>query len=123
MSKDKKNPSNRRINSSFKVAIVGGGYAGLAAAMELSNKGATVQVFEAAPILGGRARRITHQNIALDNGAHILLGAYQETLRLMEMAGVPENALLRLPLRLVVKDRLALSAAPLPSPMHRSRMD
>ena len=103
---------------SLSIAIIGGGYAGMAAAMELASRGVRVSVFEAGPVLGGRARRITHRGVDLDNGAHILLGAYHETLRLMQLAGAPKRALLRLPLRLIVKERMTLRAAPLPAPLH-----
>jgi len=104
----------------FRIAIVGGGYAGFAAAMELSssNRNIALRVFEAGNTAGGRARRISYRDTELDNGAHILLGAYKETLRVMGLAGVPTNALLRLPLQLAIKDQFRLSAARLPSPFH-----
>lgn len=103
----------------MKVAVIGAGYAGLAAAMELAAKGISVTVFEAARELGGRARRVDYRGMALDNGQHILLGAYRETLRLMRMAGAdPTALLLRLPLQLVIPGRFSLQAAPLPAPLH-----
>ena len=105
-------------SSPFRVAIVGGGYAGFAAAVELASQGTQVQLFEAGPVLGGRARRITYRDLALDNGAHILLGAYRETLRLQGTVGVPASALLRLPLQWVIKDRLKIHTAGLPAPLH-----
>ena len=67
------------------VAIVGGGYAGMAAAATLAERNVPVTVFEAARQLGGRARRVDHQGTALDNGLHILLGAYTDTLRLIRL--------------------------------------
>lgn len=103
----------------MKVAVIGAGYAGLAAAVELAAKGISVTVFEAARELGGRARRVDYRGMALDNGQHILLGAYRETLRLMRMTGAdPAELLLRLPLQLVIPSRLSLQAAPLPAPLH-----
>ena len=107
-----------KIRSSCRVAVVGGGYAGFATAVELASRGITVQLFEAGPTFGGRARRIAYRDLELDNGAHILLGAYSETLRLMRTVGVGEAALLRLPLQLMIKDRLTINAAPLPAPWH-----
>ncbi|MDR2637055.1 MAG: hydroxysqualene dehydroxylase HpnE, partial [Zoogloeaceae bacterium] len=92
----------------MKIAIVGGGWAGLAAAIELVDAGQEVTLFEAGPSLGGRARRV--ESVPgkedalpgvppLDNGQHILLGAYRDTLALMEKIGlVPEEMFLRLPL-------------------------
>src|SRR5512134_1682839 len=97
------------------VAVVGGGYAGMAAAVTLAERGVPVTVFEAARTLGGRARRVEHRDIALDNGLHILVGAYSETLRLMRLVGAdPERLLLRLPLTWRIHDRFALRAAGLP---------
>lgn len=85
----------------LKVAIVGGGWAGLAAAVELCGSGADVTVFESARQLGGRARSIEVQGHRLDNGQHILIGAYRETLRLMQTVGaIPEHRLKRLALEL-----------------------
>ena len=81
------------------VAVIGGGYAGMAAAVTLAERRVPVTVFEAAKTLGGRARRVEHRDLALDNGLHILIGAYRETLRLMRLVGAdPERLLLRLPL-------------------------
>ena len=68
----------------MKVAVIGGGWAGLTTAVELAAKGMNVTVFEAARRLGGRARSVEINGLHLDNGQHILIGAYRETLRLME---------------------------------------
>ncbi|GAO35526.1 desaturase [Sulfuricella sp. T08] len=103
----------------MRVAVIGAGYAGLAAAVELAAQRVSVTVFEAARQLGGRARRVDYRGMALDNGQHILLGAYRETLRLMRMTGAdPAALLLRLPLQLVIPGRFSLQAAPLPAPLH-----
>jgi squalene-associated FAD-dependent desaturase len=64
------------------LAIVGGGWAGCAAAVELAQRGHRVELHEAAAALGGRARRVTRDGLPLDNGEHLLLGAYVETLAL-----------------------------------------
>jgi squalene-associated FAD-dependent desaturase len=105
-----------------RVAIVGAGWGGLAAAVAATRSGHQVTVYEAARTLGGRARTLPvalpdGSTALLDNGQHILIAAYAETLRLMEMVGVaPEAALLRLPL--VLRDPqgngLALPAWPAP---------
>ncbi|SBT07152.1 Squalene-associated FAD-dependent desaturase [Candidatus Accumulibacter aalborgensis] len=85
----------------MRVAIVGGGWAGLSAAVELSRAGVRVTVFEAAKQLGGRARSVDAQGRRLDNGQHILVGAYRETLRLMKEVGAdPDRLLRRLPLEI-----------------------
>jgi squalene-associated FAD-dependent desaturase len=102
------------------VAVVGGGYAGMAAAVTLAERGAPVTVFEAAKTLGGRARRVEHRDLALDNGLHILVGAYSETLRLMRLVGAdPERSFLRMPLTWRIHERFSFrAAARLPAPLH-----
>ncbi|MGH8650406.1 MAG: NAD(P)-binding protein, partial [Burkholderiales bacterium] len=103
----------------MKVAVVGGGYAGMAAAVTLAERGVPVTVFEAARTLGGRARRVEHRDLALDNGLHILLGAYTETLRLMRLVGADvERFLLRIPLTWRIHNRFSLRAVGLPAPLH-----
>jgi squalene-associated FAD-dependent desaturase len=105
-----------------RVAIVGAGWAGLAAAVSCLQRGHAVSVFEAARTAGGRARTLPVAlpdggTALLDNGQHILIGAYVESLRLMETVGVrPDVALLRLPLVLrdVRGDGLALPDWPAP---------
>jgi len=81
-----------------RVAVVGAGYAGMAAAVTLAERGIPVTVFESGQVPGGRARRIVSQGSELDNGQHILVGAYSELFRMMRTVGVPDGALLRLPL-------------------------
>ncbi len=89
------------LDQGLKVAVIGGGWAGLTTAVELAAKGMNVTVFEAARRLGGRARSVEINGLHLDNGQHILIGAYRETLRLMEKVGRnPEELLHRLPLEL-----------------------
>jgi squalene-associated FAD-dependent desaturase len=101
------------------VAIIGGGYAGMAAAVALAEHGLAVSVFEAAQQLGGRARRVDWNGVALDNGLHILIGAYRETLRLVALVNPDaDNALRRLPLDWHIHRRFRLRAAPLPAPWH-----
>ena len=95
------------------VAVVGGGWAGLAAAVEATRRGHRVTLFEMAPQLGGRARRVDVDGFELDNGQHILIGAYTETLRLMQTVGVDTaQAFVRTPLALVGPDGLGLRLPP-----------
>ena len=93
------------------VAIVGAGYAGMAAAVTLAAQRVPVTVFESGPVPGGRARRVVSQGTELDNGQHILVGAYKELLRLMRQVGVPDDALLRLPLDLRYFDGFRFKAS------------
>jgi squalene-associated FAD-dependent desaturase len=83
-----------------RVAIVGAGYAGMAAAVTLAERGVPVTVFESGPVPGGRARRVVSQGTELDNGQHILIGAYAELFRLMHLVGVAPHAVLRMPLEI-----------------------
>jgi squalene-associated FAD-dependent desaturase len=100
-------------------AIIGGGYAGMAAAVELSARGIPVTVFESAKQLGGRARGVLHNDTQLDNGQHLLLGCYRDTLRLIELVGGNiEQDFLRLPLQLDLHGQFSLQAPRLPAPLH-----
>jgi squalene-associated FAD-dependent desaturase len=101
------------------VAIIGAGYAGLAAAIELTEAGIACDLFEASQTLGGRSRGLTVEGWRIDNGAHILSGAYKQTLRLMQHIGVQvEEVLQRIPLHLEQPPHFCLRSAPLPSPLH-----
>lgn len=103
----------------MKIAIVGAGYAGLAAAVELSAKGHRVDVFEASRTLGGRARAAKLDELEVDNGQHILIGAYTETLRLMRMVGAdPDHLFKRTPLRFEFPGEFLMVAPRLPAPLH-----
>ena len=101
-----------------RVAVVGAGYAGLAAAIDLVEAGFAVSVFESNRTPGGRARRVEYRGALLDNGQHLLLGAYRETLALMRRVRVSERALVRLPLTLKFPGRFSLTAPKLPAPLH-----
>ena len=101
-----------------RVAIIGAGWAGLAAAMTLA-PAANLVLFEAGKVAGGRARRVMLDGMALDNGQHILIGAYRETLRLMRLAGVkPELVLSSQPLRWHMVDGLQMQCPDWPAPFH-----
>jgi hydroxysqualene dehydroxylase len=89
-----------------RLAVIGGGWAGLAAAVRAVERGFAVVLFDMAPQLGGRARSVVANTaqgpLTLDNGQHILIGAYRDTLALMRQVGLDvDAALLRQPLRLV----------------------
>ena len=101
----------------MRVAIIGAGWAGLAAAIELTAAGVRPTVFEAARSVGGRARTLHANGLALDNGQHILIGAYTECLRLMRQVGVrPEDVFHRQPLALTFADGTGLRLPDLAPP-------
>ncbi|TWC71867.1 hydroxysqualene dehydroxylase HpnE [Herbaspirillum sp. SJZ099] len=105
-------------------AVIGGGWAGCAAAVTLAAAGRRVSLFEAGKILGGRARRVEIDGRTLDNGQHILLGAYGTSLKLMKQVGIkPAAALLRLPLQMRYPlqaggEGMDFVAPRLPAPLH-----
>lgn len=102
-----------------RVAIVGGGWAGCAAGLNLCEAGVAVTLFEASNTLGGRARAVQFNGLSLDNGQHLLLGAYQQTLTLIDEVWPDErNVLLRLPLALEQPPDFLLSCPRLPAPFH-----
>ncbi|MDO4770094.1 MAG: FAD-dependent oxidoreductase, partial [Brachymonas sp.] len=98
------------------IAIIGAGWAGCAAAVRTVQMGAQVSVFEASRTPGGRARSVPCADAdggQIDNGQHILIGAYSQTLALMRTVGAsPEELLLRLPLDLRTPDGHGLHLRP-----------
>ncbi len=77
----------RQIN----VGIIGGGWAGLAAGIKLAESGVRASVYEASHTLGGRARKLTVNNTNLDNGIHLLSGAYSATLSTLDQIRTPAD--------------------------------
>lgn len=105
------------------VAVIGGGWAGCAAALSLAEAGVSATLFEAAKVLGGRARAVELSGQQLDNGQHILLGAYDQTLKLIaevnpQDLSPPDAALMRLPLALEQPPDFSLACNRLPAPFH-----
>ncbi|MGE0100258.1 MAG: hydroxysqualene dehydroxylase HpnE [Hydrogenophaga sp.] len=109
------------------LAIVGAGWAGMAAAVQAASHGMDVTIFEATRVLGGRARALPAHRpdgmpLTLDNGQHILIGAYRDTLALMRQVEMdPSEHLLALPLMLPYPDGSGLRtpewAARWPAPL------
>ena len=80
---------------STRVAVVGAGWAGLAAAVALADRGCEVTVFDAAPQPGGRARSAPALGLDVDNGQHIAIGAYTAVLELARTLGLAPDAVFR----------------------------
>ncbi|PTX99665.1 squalene synthase HpnD [Verrucomicrobia bacterium LW23] len=78
-----------------KVLVLGAGFAGIATAVELARRGHNVTVLESRSLLGGRAQSFTDAKTGLevDNGQHILMGCYHETLALLEALSVEHKLL------------------------------
>src|SRR5687767_14109263 len=89
------------MSESKKIAIIGAGWAGLTIAYLIakhnlahdnnSNSKIYIDIFEASSFYGGRARSFKYNNYLLDNGQHILIGAYNYTLKLMQELGINFN--------------------------------
>lgn len=85
--------SRQNMASDFlPTLVVGAGWAGLATALALTRQGHPVVLLEAAPQAGGRARGISFGSDIVDNGQHLLMGAYTETLKLLEWLNISEDA-------------------------------
>ncbi len=113
----------RSSMAGLRVAVVGAGWAGLAAAVRGVEQGHQVTLFEAAHHWGGRARSLVAPLAGLDNGQHILIGAYSSCLNLMERVGVAPTQVLRaVPLALRFPDGGGLAvpgwAARWPAPLN-----
>ena len=105
--------------SNTHIAIIGSGMAGLSAAVHLQQLGYSISLYEAAQYAGGRTRSVHLAQAQVDNGQHLLLGAYHQTLNLLQYCQIPEHQCLhRFPLDWRV-GRLHLRASKLlPSPIN-----
>ena len=98
------------------LAVIGGGWAGLATAVRASEAGQRVTLYDMAGQLGGRARGVTVDGLTLDNGQHILIGAYTRTLALMRTVGADvADTLWRQPLEMRYPDGRGLKLPPGPA--------
>jgi hydroxysqualene dehydroxylase len=104
----------------MRVAVVGGGLAGLSAALDLVDAGHEVAVHEARPTLGGAVqtlpRRAGDPEPPPDNGQHIALGCFTEYLRFLERIG-QSRSVRRLRLELPVIDESGRTATIKRSPL------
>jgi len=73
--------------------IIGGGFAGLSAAAYLTKQNIQVTLLESTPKFGGRAYSFTEQksNDVVDNGQHILMGCYSDTINFLKLIGAKDN--------------------------------
>jgi len=107
-----------------KVIVIGGGFAGLSAAVELISAGYHVTLAEQRRFLGGRAYSFPDRKtgLDLDNGQHILMGCYKNTLRFLEKIGVTDKLYVQKNLHVdflnTNGNTSKLDCLPLPAPLH-----
>ena len=94
----------------MRAVVIGGGLAGLAAALDLVDAGHDVTVLEARPTLGGAVQTLPEREgdpqPPPDNGQHIALGCFTEWLRFLDRIGESEAVLRkRLALPVIGEDR------------------
>ena len=108
----------------FDVVVIGAGFAGLSAAVRLAGKGARVLVLEARSRLGGRATAFADRETGemVDNGQHVLMGCYNETLAFLDDIGALGNLRIAPQLSVTMIDRTGrktrLVCPALPAPLH-----
>jgi squalene-associated FAD-dependent desaturase len=113
---------HRPAEAAPRVLVIGAGWAGCAAALACARQGLRVSLHEAARIPGGRARTVNCDGLMLDNGQHLLLGAYRATRALLTVVHGGARALRQERLELAPLDpaqehAIALRAAALPAPL------
>lgn len=106
-----------------RVIVVGGGWAGLSTAVSLARHAVPPILLESGRQLGGRARALRFGLFHVDNGQHVLLGAFESVLEMLATLGVSEASVFRRQsLRLVLLGRegrrIELRTERLPAPLH-----
>ncbi|MEO8605388.1 MAG: hydroxysqualene dehydroxylase HpnE [bacterium] len=104
--------------------VIGGGFAGLAAGVELAARGLKPLVLEGRPHLGGRAYSFTDAATGerVDNGQHAMMGCYTHTLGFLARIGATDKLVRQPNLRVAMAHRQrgvgVIAGAALPSPLH-----
>jgi len=110
------------------LLILGGGFAGLAAAVDLAEAGRKVLLLERRSFLGGRAYSFTDKTTGdtVDNGQHLMMGCYHRTLHFLEKIGSFDNLKFQSDPRVDFLHegidgsvtRASFKCPPLPAPLH-----
>src|SRR5215510_11783059 len=113
------------MTTTYDAIVIGAGFAGLSAAVRLVREGARVLVLEARSRLGGRATAFTDRETGelVDNGQHVLVGCYTETLEFLRDVGASDHVSMQTHLSVTMIDRRGRRSrltCPtwLPSPLH-----
>ena len=118
-------PARRERMSATRVAVIGGGVAGITAALDCADAGASVTLLEVRPRLGGAAYSFERDGLMLDNGQHVFLRCCSAYRALLERLGSePLTALqprLRIPVLAPGGRTVILSRGNLPAPLHLAR--
>jgi squalene-associated FAD-dependent desaturase len=77
------------------IAVVGGGLAGLRAAISCADAGARVTLLEARPRLGGATWSTRHQGLDIDNGQHVFLRCCTAYRGFIERLGAADGVVLQ----------------------------
>lgn len=111
-------------DSSPDVLVIGGGLAGLSAAVELTSRGLSVLLVEQKQHLGGRTYSFTHPETGdeVDNGQHLMMGCYHSTLKYLSMIGSIGEVELQDDLSIMFRRQdhpsVTLRSAKFPAPFH-----
>src|SRR5262249_38093136 len=115
-------PAGRGVAVTPRIAVVGGGLAGLAAGIRCADRGAEVTLFEARPRLGGATWSTELQGLRVDNGQHVFLRCCTEYIGFLERLGVLDRTVIQPRLEIPVlspgRKTSFLRRAPLPAPLH-----
>ena len=103
--------------------MVGGGLAGLTAALDLAEAGLATTLVEKRPFVGGKTFSFNSGGVELDNGQHVYLRCCTAYLALVERLGLRDSVRTQPRLRVPVLDPVsgrtsAITARPLPAPLH-----
>ena len=106
----------------MRAVVVGGGLAGIAAALELADNGAGVTLLEARPRLGGATFSVQREGLWLDNGQHVFLRCFTTYRELLRRLGADDKVVLQERLDIPVLGpggrRARLRRSGLPAPFH-----
>jgi squalene-associated FAD-dependent desaturase len=110
------------VSDTPRIAVIGGGLAGIAAALDCAHAGASVTLVEVRRRLGGAAYSFERDGLMIDNGQHVFLRcctAYRGLLgRLGSEHRVAVQSRLEIPVLKPGGETLVLRRGSLPAPLH-----